>query len=194
MKTKKINTVNLALMGIFTALIIILTFTPIGMITVGTLFTITTVHIPVIIGGIVLGPRFGTALGAIMGFACEIRAAVFPVSITDPLFINPIISVIPRILLGFVAAGVFYLLAKYFQKTVGKVFAIGLSALLGTATNTIFVLGALAIIYPVKSGLSWAFASILFTNFLFEALAAIILSVPISLALFYTQKRLVKYN
>lgn len=189
------KTLELTLLGIFSAIIIILVFTPIGMISFGVV-SATTVHIPVIIGAVVLGLKYGAVLGLVMGLASLVRAAAMPVSVLDPLFVNPIVSVIPRILIGVVAALVFMLVMKL-SKNNEKItpVASGIAAFMGTVTNTIFVLGFLAAIYGEQvaattfgDSLKLIFGTIIGTNGLIEIAAAVILTVPISTALFKVQK------
>ena len=115
-------------------------YTPIGMISFGVI-SATTIHIPVIIGAVVLGVKYGVILGGVMGVASLIRAATAPVTVLDPLFVNPLVSVLPRILIGLVAALVYLLVMKIFKnKSTATPVASGIAALCGTLTNTIFVL------------------------------------------------------
>ena len=77
MKTKKHDTrwmVSVALMG---AIIIVLANTPLGMIQLP-IIKATTVHIPVIIGAILLGPSAGAILGAVFGICSLISNTMAP--------------------------------------------------------------------------------------------------------------------
>lgn len=194
MKNKS-RTLELTLLGIFSALIIILVFTPIGMISFGVV-SATTVHIPVIIGAVVLGIKYGAVLGLVMGVASLIRAAAMPVSVLDPLFVNPVVSVLPRILIGVVAALVFMLVMKICKNNEKFTpLASGIAAFMGTVTNTVFVLGLLAAIYGEKiatttfgNSIKLIFGTIIGTNGLIEIASAIILTIPISTALFKVKK------
>ena len=72
MKSKKStkSVLTLTQLGVLSALIILLTFVPnIGYISYGVL-SITIIHIPVIIGAIVMGPKSGAILGAVWGVSC----------------------------------------------------------------------------------------------------------------------------
>ena len=53
---------DFVLLALFTAIIFVLGMTPLGMIPLG-LIKATSVHIPVIIGALVLGPKYGAVLG-----------------------------------------------------------------------------------------------------------------------------------
>lgn len=134
---------TLALIGIMTGLIIIMTMIPfLGFIPVGPIQA-TTLHIPVIIVGIVEGPLAGGILGFMFGVISMIRAIVQPNPFSF-MFMNPIIAIIPRILIG-VFAGLVYKALRD-KKAIGKA-SITISAAIGSLTNTIFVLGLIYLIY-----------------------------------------------
>lgn len=196
----KTKTIDLAILGIFSALIVILAFTPIGMISFGVV-SATTVHIPVIIGAVVLGVKYGFILGLVMGLASLIRAATMPVSVLDPLFVNPLVSVVPRILIGVVTAAVFALLMKLFKNNKFAPVSAGISAVAGTITNTVFVLGFLAAIYGEKiatttfqASLKLIFGTIIGTNGLIEIAAAVVLTAPIATALIKVKNNMKTYR
>lgn len=197
---KKFKTIDLAILGIFSALIIILAFTPIGMISFG-IVSATTVHIPVIIGAVVLGIKYGFILGLVMGLASLVRAATMPVSVLDPLFVNPLVSVVPRVLIGVVTAAVFALLMKLFKNNKFTPVAAGISAVAGTITNTVFVLGILAAIYgeeiattTLQASLKLIFGTIIGTNGLIEIAAAVVLTTPIATALIKVKNNMKSYR
>ena len=56
------KTRNLVLAAVFMAIIIIMAFTPFGYIPLG-FMNATIIHVPVIIGAIILGPKYGGFLG-----------------------------------------------------------------------------------------------------------------------------------
>ncbi|HIU48044.1 MAG TPA: ECF transporter S component [Candidatus Avimonoglobus intestinipullorum] len=133
----KKNVRSLVLASIFAALIVVMTVTPyFGYITYGPV-EITTLHIVVILGAVFLGWKYGAVLGGIWGVTCVLRAFTNP--IWAP-FINPLISVLPRILVGLFAGLVFSGLRK---KNVHSVVAAGAAAIVGTLTNTVLVLSTL---------------------------------------------------
>lgn len=125
------------LAAIFAALIGVMTVVPYtGYISYGVI-EITTLHIVVILGAVFLGPKYGTILGGFWGVTCWLRA------FTNPLFImftNPLISLLPRLLVGLVAGWVYAGLRK--TKCPDMV-AAGITAAAGTLTNTFLVLSAL---------------------------------------------------
>lgn len=139
MNSKNKKTFTMVLAALFTALIIVMTVVPFtGYISYGGIIEITTLHIVVILGAALLGPVYGSYLGLIWGITCVLRA------FTNPLwamFTNPLISVVPRILVGFVAGFV----CRALSKKLSPVISAGLAALIGSLTNTILVLSAMYI-------------------------------------------------
>lgn len=81
---------TIAVTALFGAIIFLMTFTPIGFIHLGVIKA-TIVHIPVIIGSIILGPRIGAMLGAIFGLASFISNTMAPTLLSFAF--SPLISV-----------------------------------------------------------------------------------------------------
>lgn len=106
----KLETKNLTTVGILGAIVIMLGLTPLGFIPLGVL-TITSLHIPVIIAGILEGPVVGGLVGLIFGFFSLFNAMTRPTPISF-VFYNPLISIMPRILIG-VVTGLVYRALKY---------------------------------------------------------------------------------
>ena len=96
MKTRKI-----AIAGIMGALCIVMALTPIGYIPIGPTKA-TIIHIPVIVAAILEGPLVGAIVGLIFGLSSILNALLFP-TVTSYVFLNPLVSVVPRILVGLVA-------------------------------------------------------------------------------------------
>lgn len=138
----KIKIRKIALCGIFVALIIVMTFVPYtGYISIAGTLAITTLHVVVIIGSVILGWKYSLILGGMWGVMCLIRA----VTSADPaniLFINPLISVLPRLFVGLFAALVFRAL---FKTKLGVIGASVVAAVVGTLTNTVLVISAIYI-------------------------------------------------
>lgn len=101
----KLKTKDLTTIGILGAIVIMLGLTPLGFIPLGVL-TITSLHIPVIIAGIIEGPVVGGFVGLIFGFFSIFNAMTRPGPISF-VFFNPLISIMPRILIG-VVTGLVY--------------------------------------------------------------------------------------
>lgn len=184
---------ELAQLGMLSALIVIMTFVPyIGYISIGAL-SITLLHIPLIIGACVMGPKGGLVLGAVWGITCIIKAATSPVAVTDPLFTNPLVSLLPRLIAGLVAGLVYSLISKKLNK---QHLAAVLSAISACVTNTVFVMGSLYLVYgqsseAAKLGIvQFDFGSFIYfilaafgTNAVFEMIIGIVVAVPVSHAL-----------
>ena len=89
---------RLALAGAFSALIIVLSLTNLGFIAFSPVVSITILQIPVILCATLAGLWEGVFAGFVMGLMSLIKAAMSPTGILDPLFVNPLCSVLPRIL------------------------------------------------------------------------------------------------
>lgn len=154
MKTKKHDTrwmVSVALMG---AIIIVLANTPLGMIQLP-IIKATTVHIPVIIGAILLGPSAGAILGAVFGICSLISNTMTPTLLSfafSPFMsttgilgaIKAIwVSVGCRILIGVAAGWLWKLLEKV---KVNQVIALPIVGFVGSMVNTIAVMGSIYVL------------------------------------------------
>jgi uncharacterized membrane protein len=182
-KSKK--TFDLVLAAVLSALIIVMTVVPYtGYINYGTFVEITTLHIVVIVGAAFLDWKYGAVLGAVWGITCFFRAFTNPAWV---LFTNPLISILPRILVGIVAGLVF----SGFSKTKLNTYAsAGLTAIAATLTNTVLVLSAIYIFGGmIKSYAEFfelfktIFVTIIGVNGLIELIAAAVLVPTIYLAL-----------
>ena len=155
MKTKKHDTrwmVSVALMG---AIIIVLANTPLGMIQLP-IIKATTVHIPVIIGAILLGPSAGAILGAVFGICSLISNTMTPTLLSfafSPFMsttgilgaIKAIwVSVGCRILIGVAAGWLWKLLEKV---KVNQVIALPIVGFVGSMVNTIAVMGSIYVLF-----------------------------------------------
>ena len=82
------KTGNLVYISIFTALIIVMGTVPfLGYIPLGVIRA-TTVHIPVILGSILLGPKAGAVLGGVFGLTSFLTNTFTPVSYTHLVVIS----------------------------------------------------------------------------------------------------------
>lgn len=148
MPVKK-KTLRLNMLAMFIAIILLQTSIPlIGYIPIGPL-EITIIPMTVIVATILLGTVDGAIIGGVWGFTTFVRAFVWPTSpLAAIVFVNPLISVIPRIMIG-VVAGLTY---TYFKKHLkSQTVGISISAVLGSLTNTILVLGLIYVFYKAKA-------------------------------------------
>lgn len=120
--------------SIMMALIVFLSVTMLGYIfyAQGTAL-ITIIHIPVVVGAIVLGKRYGALLGATFGLFSMIMAFIYPtyLSIINAPFTNPILSVLPRAIFGFIIYPIYLLIDKYIKnRTASTALSIAISTLI----------------------------------------------------------------
>ncbi|BAP85248.1 membrane protein [Paucilactobacillus hokkaidonensis JCM 18461] len=191
------STYRLSILGILTAIIILQDFIPmLGNIPIGPL-SLTTLHVTVIVTAIVLGPVDGAIVGGVWGVLTWIRAFTFPSSPLAPLvFVNPLVSVVPRIFIGLFAGWTFMLLAKWMHS---KAAPMVIAAIVGALTNTVLVLGfiylfyhtpAVAKAYGVNVGnLFKALSAIFVTNGIAEMVLAAVVAPLISLPLLRLQRK-----
>ncbi|MCR3956662.1 MAG: ECF transporter S component [Gudongella sp.] len=92
---------KLTIIGVLGAISVVLGMTPLGFIPVGPTRA-TIMHIPVIIGAIVEGPIVGAFVGLIFGMFSIYQAITAPTPVSF-VFLNPLVSVLPRILIGITA-------------------------------------------------------------------------------------------
>ena len=146
--------VKRVIIALFAAIIIIQNFIPfLGYIPLGPL-NLTIIHITVIVIALSMGPLYGGIVGGIWGVITWIRAFVWPTSpLAAIVFVNPLIAILPRILIGIVAGGSFSWLKKRLAKQSS---AMVLAAILGSLTNTLLVLGQIYLFYRGKSQAMYA--------------------------------------
>lgn len=150
---------KIAFAGILIALMFVLSWTVLGMIPLG-VASATTVFIPVCIGIIFFDDfKYAAIFGLFFGIVSLVRSFV-PQGFLDPYFQNPIVSVLPRLLVGIVG----YLVYKGLSKVIKNRIAVssitgGIVALL----NTIFTMGTLILVY--YNDISQSFSNNGFTIF-----------------------------
>lgn len=98
---------------------------------------------------------------------------VLAMCIANPVFINPLISILPRILIGVVAYFVYALIKKLFKN---ETIALSFGGAFGILTNTVCTIFMLWVFN--YSALAAVFTTIMSINFVGELIGAIIL-VPI---------------
>lgn len=121
MKTKN-NTRDIAILGLFIALMAVLAFVPyIGFIPLTPAISLSIVHLPAIVGTLVLGFKKGMILSLAFGILSFIRAFT-PMGVADVTFQNPLIAILPRLFIAPGAYGVYKLMQKLFTSA-GKCMA-----------------------------------------------------------------------
>lgn len=107
-KEKTLSIRKMTIVGVLGGISIVLGMTPLGFIPVGPTRA-TIMHIPVIIGAIMEGPIVGGMIGLIFGLFSIFQAVTTPTPISF-VFLNPIVSILPRILIGITTYYVYRLL------------------------------------------------------------------------------------
>lgn len=150
-KMKKNKTKSMVLHALFIAIEMLLIFVPfLGYIPIGPLRA-TTLHIPVIIAGIVLGKKSGAIIGLSFGIISLLYNTMNP-TITSFVFspfisgnvLSIVIAIIPRVLIGFIAGWIY---EKLQTKKIQDIVSMSISSIMGALTNTILVLGGIYIIF-----------------------------------------------
>ena len=116
----------------------------------------TVAFLPVLVTTMTLGLGPGLAVAGVAGVASMIRGFVAPLGLLGIYFQNPLISVLPRLMIP-VAVWLCYkgLMAIPLSKGIDKApLAVGISAAVGSLTNTAAVLGSLYLYYamPLRNG------------------------------------------
>ena len=140
---------KMVLASMLSAITAVLTFTPIGMIPLPPpLPSATTVHIPVLLAALVEGPAVGLIVGVVFGLCSLIRAWEVGMVGLTLFFRNPLVSVLPRLLVPLIACGVWMLWKKLIRPhaVTDKIGAVVASAA-GAVGNTVLCLGTIVLLY-----------------------------------------------
>lgn len=141
MKDTKKTIFKIIFFSLLVGLMFVFSWTPLGMVPLGAA-SATTIFIPLCVGICYFKDfKYSILLGLAFGVVSLIRAFV-PNGPLDPYFQNPIVSVLPRTIVGLMG----YLVYLVFSKTKGIVkypIVGGMVALL----NTIFTMGTLLLVY-----------------------------------------------
>ena len=187
--TKFSQTETLVITAMMIAVTVILMTTPIGTIRLP-LVSITIAHIPAIITAIVIGLGKGLVVALALGLSSLLMAAISPGTILDPFFVNPLVSVLPRILIPITTYFSYHVTKRFLKRlTAGEYLAIVISVVIGNLTNTFGVYTMLYLVYArqifEKTGndaLGLILTAISTTTVL-KCIAVVIIVTPIVLAL-----------
>ncbi|MEG0077549.1 ECF transporter S component [Anaerorhabdus sp.] len=153
MKSKQLKT--FVYLAFFIAIEIVLMLTPLGFIPLGVIRA-TTLHIPVILAGILLGSKYGAAVGFVFGLMSLIINTTQP-TITSFVF-SPFVSIGgtsgnfasllivfgPRIFLGFFSGWLY----QFFNRLKWKpVLNVSVTAIVNTLIHTVLVMGLIAFFF-----------------------------------------------
>lgn len=176
---------QLTVIGLLSALTVVLGVSGLGFIPIPPIYA-TILHIPTLIGALLEGPKIGMVIGFIFGSYSLVQNMVQP-NIMSFVFLNPIISILPRMLIGPIA----YYVYRYLpiQRPVWRVM---LALFVGTIVHTVMVMGLIYLIYaepyaaakgiPVDYVANIVIGVAVFHGPL-EALAAVVVGTPVVMAL-----------
>ena len=194
-------------LALITAILVVLSVTPIGSIPMPSIKA-TTTHIPVIVGAILLGPGAGIFLGMAFGVMSVVRSTLMPTLTTfvfSPFLPVPgsdrgsfkalIVAFLPRILAGLLPALLFKALKK---KGVGDKAACAACGVLGTLTNVVLVLTCIYFLFGVEYAVAMGsgyelliglLMGVLFTNGIAETILAVIVVAAICVPLLRMERK-----
>ena len=159
-----LNTRQIVIAGILGAIAIFLGATRLGFIPVPNLSgNATIMHVPAILGGVIEGPVVGVLVGGIFGLYSWLDATI-------PLFKDPTVALLPRLLIGLVAWAVFSGLRRW-----NLYVASAAAGVLGSAANTVGVLG----MGVLRGYLPWAAIPPIIPQAIAEAVIAAVVTVVV---------------
>lgn len=180
------------LTALFVALILLLGFTPLGLIPLGFIY-VTILCLPVIIGTLLLGLRTGMLLGFVFGCVSTYKLFTAPSTLSGNLlgaspFLAVVMCILPRLLIPLAAHVIYHRMAASGKER----FAAVAAGAVGSLTNTVFYLGLMLLFYQL-AGLDSAgvIALIIGTGVIAggsEALVSALLVPPIYIAVKKTIK------
>lgn len=206
------KTYQMVLTALFAAIIILMAFIPfLGYINL-VVIKATLIHVPVILGSIILGPKKGAFLGFIFGCTSLINNTINPsllsfafspfysVGETGGNFFSLIICFVPRILVGVVPYFVYIGIKKLCKnKNGGEWLALPVAGVAGAVVNTLLVMNLIYFCFSEQfaaakqiavSAVYNAIVGIIFANGIPEAIVAAILVTAIGKALLKVQRRM----
>lgn len=146
-KTNLQKTVKMVELAMLTAIIVVMTFTPIGYLKAGPL-ELTLIMVPVIIGAVTEGPVAGAFLGLVFGISsfiqCFTGSVLGGILVSFSIPLTFFVCIVSRVMAG-------YLCGVIFKAISGKLKKGGLNyivaSICGSALNTILFLGLLALCF-----------------------------------------------
>lgn len=154
--SKREKTRQMTILAMFIAIVAVLGLVPngfggtLGFIKIAPNLEATIIHIPVLIGGALLGRKLGLYLGLAFGVISNIAAFIY----FSPLFVYPWVAVLPRLIFGLLI----YDVTRFFVKIIkNKIVGVGVSFLLLTLLHTLMVLTMMFTSYSMVLGTgNWA--------------------------------------
>lgn len=176
---------EMTIIALLSAITIVLGLTGYGIINIPPL-SVTTLHIPTLIAALVEGPKVGMLVGFVFG--CYSLYANFTApNILSPIFLNPLVSVVPRVIFPLLA---FLIFKSIFFKDVK--FRLLIAAFLGTCLHTALVMGTIFFLFgqtfaqlthATMENVGMVILGLSVSHGLPEAIAAAVIVTPIAIAL-----------
>lgn len=207
--------IDLAELAMFIAIVVVLASIPmVGYVKLG-IIQGTTIHIPVILASILLGPKKGAIVGFVFGLTSLVSNTLSPGALSfafSPFcqfvvdeannivvgggFKSLIICFIPRMLIGVVPYYVFHGIRKLIKEK-SNIVALIFAGLSGALTNTLLVMGSIYFLYKDTfavakqielQAVGGVIMSIIFGNGIPEAILAAILTAGIGKVLLLNRR------
>ena len=174
------KTQSMVKLALFAGIIVVLSMTPLGYIPLGVIKA-TTIHIPVILGSILLGWKAGAVLGGIFGLTSLVVNTITP-SLTSFVFTpfysldgsggslwSLVVCFVPRILVGILP----YFIYRGIQKLHGSdIVSLGIAGFLGSMTNTLLVMNLIYLLFGERWGAAKQISSYLIYKTILGVIAA----------------------
>lgn len=203
MNNKK--TLSMVMIGLFMAIIAVMTFIPnVGYINL-IVIKATLLHVPVIVGSIVLGPKKGAVLGATFGITSLIKNTLEPSLLSfafSPFYQvgdiggngwSVVIALVPRILVGVIPYFVFTGIEKLLKNIkMRRTIALPLACASGALINTLLVMHLIFFCFREEFAAAQSVAvdvvysmilGIIAANGIPETIVAVVIGGAVSLAL-----------
>ena len=172
------KTQDMVKLALFAGIIVVLSMTPLGYIPLGVIKA-TTIHIPVILGSILLGWKAGAVLGGIFGLTSLVVNTITP-SLTSFVFTpfysldgsggslwSLVVCFVPRILVGILP----YFIYRGIQKLHGSdIVSLGIAGFLGSMTNTLLVMNLIYLLF----GERWGAAKQISSDLIYKTILGVI--------------------
>ncbi len=203
MNNKK--TLSMVMTGVFMAIIAVMTFIPNGGYINLSVIKATLLHVPVIVGSIVLGPKKGAVLGATFGITSLIKNTLEPSLLSfafSPFYQvgdiggngwSVVIALVPRILVGVIPYFVFTGIEKLLKNIkMRRTIALPLACASGALINTLLVMHLIFFCFREEFAAAQSVAvdvvysmilGIIAANGIPETIVAVVIGGAVSLAL-----------
>lgn len=199
------KTFSMVMTALFIAIIAVMTFIPnVGYINL-IVIKATLIHVPVIVGSIVLGPKNGAILGTVFGLTSLIKNTMEPTLLSfafSPFYSiggiggngwSVVIALVPRILVGVVPYFVFKGIERLLKNIKGRrLFALPVACAVGSFTNTLLVMNMIFFCFKEEFAAAKEIAvetvynvilGIIAANGIPECIVAVVIGTAVSMAL-----------